>query len=129
MDLFSSSIDKFCKHCLTHSIWQLAVAGALSLMSLSVVVNVLRQLLFKSIHEPPVVFHWFFHSLAALSTMALTRINSSSVAAKRYVVDGVSTWNAITWLLLIVAASVVRRHFHLRTSRQEYHRLPGHEGQ
>jgi divalent metal cation (Fe/Co/Zn/Cd) transporter len=59
MGLFSSSIDKFCERCLTHSIWTLAVAGALSFMSLSVVVNVLRQLLFKCPHEPPVVFHWF----------------------------------------------------------------------
>lgn len=59
MGLFSSFIDKFCEHCSTQSIWTLAVVGALSFISLSVVINVLRQLLFKNPHEPPVVFHWF----------------------------------------------------------------------
>lgn len=59
MGFFSSFIDKFCEHCSTQSIWVLAVVGALSFISLSVVINVLRQLLFKNPHEPPVVFHWF----------------------------------------------------------------------
>ncbi|KAI9039337.1 cytochrome P450 [Aspergillus affinis] len=59
MGIFSSSIDRFCEHCSTPFIWTLAVAGALSFISLSVAVNFLRQLLFKSPHEPPVVFHWF----------------------------------------------------------------------
>lgn len=31
----------------------------LALLSVSVVFNVLRQVLFKNPHEPPVVFHWF----------------------------------------------------------------------
>lgn len=59
MGLFSSFIDLFCERCSTESISTLALVGALSFISLSVVVNVLRQLLFKSPHEPPVVFHWF----------------------------------------------------------------------
>lgn len=59
MGLFSSFIDLFCERCSTESIWTLALVGALSFISLSVVVNVLRQLLSKSPHEPPVVFHWF----------------------------------------------------------------------
>lgn len=59
MGLFSSFIDLFCERCSTESVWTLALVGALSFISLSVVVNVLRQLLFKSPHEPPVVFHWF----------------------------------------------------------------------
>ncbi|KAJ5140566.1 Eburicol 14-alpha-demethylase [Penicillium atrosanguineum] len=59
MGLFSSFIDLFCERCSTESIWTLALVGALSFISLSVVVNVLRQLLFKSPHEPPMVFHWF----------------------------------------------------------------------
>lgn len=59
MGFFSSFIDKFCEHCSSQSIWVLAVVGALSFISLSVVINVLRQLLFKNPHEPPVVFHWF----------------------------------------------------------------------
>lgn len=59
MGLFSSFIDLFCERCSTESVWTLALVGALSFISLSVVVNVLRQLLFKSPHEPPMVFHWF----------------------------------------------------------------------
>lgn len=33
--------------------------GLLSLVVVSSVFNVLRQLLFKNPNEPPVVFHWF----------------------------------------------------------------------
>jgi sterol 14-demethylase len=39
-----------------------AVVGAggfVALLVLSVVLNVLKQLLFKNPNEPPVVFHWF----------------------------------------------------------------------
>lgn len=59
MGLFSTFIDSFCEHCSTQSIYTLALVGGLSFIALSVVVNVLRQLLFKNPHEPPVVFHWF----------------------------------------------------------------------
>lgn len=59
MGLFSSFLDSFCEHCSSQSIFTLVAVGALSFIALSVVVNVLRQLLFKSPHEPPVVFHWF----------------------------------------------------------------------
>lgn len=34
-------------------------AGIFSFIVLSVVLNVLNQLLFKNPNEPPVVFHWF----------------------------------------------------------------------
>ena len=59
MGLFASLLDKLCEHCSTQSIYTLAVVGSLSFIALSVVINVLRQLLFKNPHEPPVVFHWF----------------------------------------------------------------------
>ncbi|KAJ5291116.1 hypothetical protein N7478_000367 [Penicillium angulare] len=59
MGIFSSFLDTFCEHCSTQSIYTLALVGGLSFIALSVVVNVLRQLLFKNPHEPPVVFHWF----------------------------------------------------------------------
>ncbi|KAJ5898626.1 Eburicol 14-alpha-demethylase [Penicillium tannophilum] len=59
MGLFASFLDTFCEHCSSQSIYTLAVVGSLSFIALSVVVNVLRQLLFKNPHEPPVVFHWF----------------------------------------------------------------------
>jgi hypothetical protein len=59
MGLLNSFLDKFCEHCSTQSIYTLVSVGALSFIALSVVINVLRQLLFKNPHEPPVVFHWF----------------------------------------------------------------------
>lgn len=59
MGFFSSLVEQLCERCSTQSIWTLAVVGVLSFISLSVVINVLRQLLFKNPHEPPVVFHWF----------------------------------------------------------------------
>lgn len=37
----------------------LAGLGVITLLVLSVVINVLAQLLFKNPNEPPVVFHWF----------------------------------------------------------------------
>lgn len=59
MGLFASFLAIFCEHCSTQSSYTLASVGALSFIALSVVINVLRQLLFKKAHEPPVVFHWF----------------------------------------------------------------------
>ncbi|CEJ57543.1 Putative Cytochrome P450, family 51 (Sterol 14-demethylase) [Penicillium brasilianum] len=59
MGLLNSFLDKFCEHCSSQSIFTLVSVGALSFIALSVVINVLRQLLFKNPHEPPVVFHWF----------------------------------------------------------------------
>lgn len=59
MGLFSTFVDTFCEHCSEQSVYTLVSVGALSFIALSVVINVLRQLLFKSPHEPPVVFHWF----------------------------------------------------------------------
>ncbi|KAJ5408239.1 Eburicol 14-alpha-demethylase [Penicillium cosmopolitanum] len=59
MGLFATILDSFCEHCSDQSIYTLVAVGALSFIALSVVVNVLRQLLFKNPHEPPVVFHWF----------------------------------------------------------------------
>jgi hypothetical protein len=37
----------------------LLVAGVASFIVLAVLLNVLKQLLFKKPNEPPVVFHWF----------------------------------------------------------------------
>lgn len=37
----------------------LVLSGVVSFIVLSVVVNVLQQLIFKKPHEPPIVFHWF----------------------------------------------------------------------
>jgi hypothetical protein len=59
MGLFATILDSFCEHCSDQSIYTIVAVGALSFIALSVVVNVLRQLLFKSPHEPPLVFHWF----------------------------------------------------------------------
>ena len=40
------------------------LAGLLSLIAFSIILNVLNQLIFKNPNEPPVVFHWvpFFGS-------------------------------------------------------------------
>lgn len=59
MGLLAVVIDRFCEHCSSQSIWVLGSVTLLALLSVSVVFNVLRQVLFKSPHEPPVVFHWF----------------------------------------------------------------------
>lgn len=59
MGLLAVVLDKLCEHCSSQSIWVLGAVGAVSLLAVSIVLNVLRQLLFKNPKEPPVVFHWF----------------------------------------------------------------------
>lgn len=59
MGLLAVVLDKFCEDCSSQSLWTLAIVGSFSLLAVSVICNVLGQLLFKSPHEPPVVFHWF----------------------------------------------------------------------
>ncbi|KAK2789087.1 Lanosterol 14-alpha-demethylase [Emmonsiellopsis sp. PD_33] len=59
MGLLADVLARICAHCSTQSVWVLALVGLSSFVALSVVVNVLRQLLFKNPNEPPVVFHWF----------------------------------------------------------------------
>ncbi|KAL2215284.1 14-alpha sterol demethylase Cyp51B [Thermoascus aurantiacus ATCC 26904] len=59
MALLATIVDRFCEHCSALSIWVLTGVGLLSFVALSVVLNVLRQLLFRNPKEPPVVFHWF----------------------------------------------------------------------
>ncbi|KAF2480722.1 eburicol 14 alpha-demethylase [Neohortaea acidophila] len=46
------------------STWKVAAAGFALFVTLSILLNVLSQLLFRNPHEPPVVFHWvpFFGS-------------------------------------------------------------------
>ncbi|KAH8698259.1 14-alpha sterol demethylase Cyp51B [Talaromyces proteolyticus] len=59
MGLFAAIIDRICKQCSTQSIYVVVGLALLTLIALSVVTNVLVQLLFKNPNEPPVVFHWF----------------------------------------------------------------------
>jgi hypothetical protein len=59
MGLIAFILDGICKHCSTQSTWVLVGVGLLSILAVSVIVNVLQQLLFKNPHEPPVVFYWF----------------------------------------------------------------------
>lgn len=59
MGLFAAALDKICEQCSTQSIYVLAGLGFATVIVLSVVINVLAQLLFKNPNEPPVVFHWF----------------------------------------------------------------------
>lgn len=59
MGFLAVLLDKLSEHGSTQSIWVLSAVGLLVLLSVSVIFNVLRQVLFKSPHEPPVVFYWF----------------------------------------------------------------------
>lgn len=59
MGLFAAALNKICDHSSTQSIYVLAGLGFAIVIVLSVVINVLSQLLFKNPNEPPVVFHWF----------------------------------------------------------------------
>lgn len=59
MGLLAALLDHFCERCSTESVWVLGASGLLSLVIVSIIFNVLRQLLFKNPNEPPVVFHWF----------------------------------------------------------------------
>ncbi|KAF9884107.1 Lanosterol 14-alpha-demethylase [Aspergillus nanangensis] len=58
MGLLADIISSLCEHCSDQSLWAIGGAGLATLFVLSVIFNVLRQLLFKNPHEPPVVFHW-----------------------------------------------------------------------
>lgn len=59
MGLLAVVLEKLSELHSTQSLWVLTSVGLLALFSVSVVVNVLRQILFKNPHEPPLVFHWF----------------------------------------------------------------------
>ncbi|PGH18764.1 hypothetical protein AJ79_00177 [Helicocarpus griseus UAMH5409] len=59
MGLLADVLARVCAHCSTQSVWVLGAAAFASFIVLSVVFNVLRQLLFRNPNEPPVVFHWF----------------------------------------------------------------------
>ncbi|KAL4991577.1 cytochrome P450 [Aspergillus falconensis] len=59
MGLVALVLDNVCERCFALSVWALSGLGLLSVVLLAVVLNVLRQILFKNPNEPPVVFHWF----------------------------------------------------------------------
>jgi hypothetical protein len=59
MGLFAGILNKFCEQCSTQSIYVLAALAFLAFITLSVVINVLAQIVFKNPNEPPMVFHWF----------------------------------------------------------------------
>lgn len=59
MGLFAELLNTFCEQCSTQSIYVLAGLAFLAFIMLSVVINVLAQLVFKDPNEPPMVFHWF----------------------------------------------------------------------
>ncbi|KAE8378245.1 serine/threonine protein kinase chk2 [Aspergillus bertholletiae] len=52
-------LSSICERCSDSSLWVLTGVGLLSTLVVSVIINVLRQLLFKNRKEPPLVFHWF----------------------------------------------------------------------
>ncbi|KAK2750112.1 Lanosterol 14-alpha-demethylase [Myotisia sp. PD_48] len=58
MGLFADLLSRVCQHCSTQESWVLVVGAFSGFIVLSIVLNVLSQLLFKNPNEPPVVFHW-----------------------------------------------------------------------
>lgn len=56
--MFADIVNNLCEQCSALSIWTLEVVVPLTVFVSSILVNVLRQLLFKNPHEPPVVFYW-----------------------------------------------------------------------
>ncbi|KAK1140629.1 Lanosterol 14-alpha-demethylase [Aspergillus melleus] len=59
MGFLAVILDNLHERCSSLSIGTLSGAGLIILLAASVVLNVLRQLLFRNSKEPPVVFHWF----------------------------------------------------------------------
>ncbi|KAK2880031.1 Sterol 14-alpha demethylase [Arthroderma sp. PD_2] len=58
MGLLAEVLSRFCEHCSTLSTTALVFSAISSFIVLSIVINVLLQLLFKDPTKPPVVFHW-----------------------------------------------------------------------
>lgn len=59
MGLVALVLENVCQRCSNLSVWALGGLGLLAFLVVAVVLNVLRQILFKNPNEPPVVFHWF----------------------------------------------------------------------
>ncbi|KAI9849050.1 MAG: Sterol 14-alpha demethylase [Thelocarpon superellum] len=59
MGVFADVVNPVYAQLLERSVVVLVGASLATLLVLVVVLNVVRQLLFKNPHEPPVVFHWF----------------------------------------------------------------------
>ncbi|PYH60226.1 cytochrome P450 [Aspergillus niger CBS 101883] len=59
MGLLAVVLDSLCERCSNTSVLVVLGFGLLSLLAVSVIFNILRQLFFKNPNEPPLVFHWF----------------------------------------------------------------------
>ncbi|EAS28723.1 cytochrome P450 51 [Coccidioides immitis RS] len=59
MGLLANVLTGVSKACSGQSPWTLVLLGICAFLTLSVFVNVLKQVFFKNPNEPPVVFHWF----------------------------------------------------------------------
>ncbi|KAI1975341.1 Lanosterol 14-alpha-demethylase [Ophidiomyces ophidiicola] len=59
MGLLADFLSHFCETCSTQSLWVLSSLALGSFITISVIVNVLKQTFFKNPNEPPLVFHWF----------------------------------------------------------------------
>ncbi|KAG8211590.1 14-alpha sterol demethylase [Trichophyton interdigitale] len=58
MGLLADIVSRFCENCSTLSTAALVASAVSAFIVLSIVINVLQQLLFKDPTKPPVVFHW-----------------------------------------------------------------------
>lgn len=125
MGLLAAILDKFCEHCSTQSIWVLCAVGTLSLIAVSVVINVLQQLLFKNPKEPPIVFHWFPFVGSTISYgMDPYKFFFDCRAKVGFNQDHLTVFIAHNFWRL-----TVWRYLHLHPPRQENYGVSRHQGQ
>lgn len=126
MGLLAVVLDSLCERCSNTSILVLLGIGLSSLLAVSVILNVLRQLLFKNPNEPPLVFHWFPFIGSTISYGMDPYKFFFDCRAK------VWTSNMRISIFCFYADSclpTVRRYLHLHSPRQKDNSVSGNQGQ
>lgn len=59
MGLLANVVGPLASHLENSSTLVLLASAGFAILSLTVILNVLNQILFKNPNEPPLVFHWF----------------------------------------------------------------------
>ena len=126
MGLLAVVLDSLCERCSNTSVLVVLGFGLLSLLAVSVIFNILRQLFFKNPNEPPLVFHWFPFIGSTISYgMDPYKFFFDCRAKVRTGIVKVS-------IFCFCADSnlpTVRRYFHIHSPRQEDNSLSGNQGQ
>lgn len=130
MGLLNTFLDRVCEQCSSLSALTLISVGSLSVIALAVVVNVLRQLLFKNPHEPPVVFHWFpfVGSTISYGIDPYVFFNNARAKVCTTRMDLVLLFPVLLVFAPNVLSQTVWRHFHLCSPRQKDDCLLGYQG-